>query len=325
MPDLALIAALVGGFVLLAVCGDFLVRGAVALGRRAGLSPLVAGIFIVGFGTSAPEMIVAVNAASSSYPNLALGNIVGSNIANILLVLAVPALIAPLHTGSWGQRPAWVAMALATAAWITILSTIGFNASVAGLFLVGLVGYSIFTLVSARTAISYGVDIGIATDEPKMPTRRAIGLTLIGIIGLPIGAHLIVEGGVGIARAFEVPEAIIGLTLLALGTSLPEIGAGIASALRQKTDVLIGNVLGSNIFNILGAGGLVAFFGQVQPAETFNNYDHWALGLSALILGAVIFLGLRIGRLAAVLLLLIYALYLFGLVNGWNIRSFVGV
>ncbi|MEM9667653.1 MAG: calcium/sodium antiporter [Pseudomonadota bacterium] len=326
MPETNLIVALVGGLVLLAVSGDLLVNGSVALGRRFGLSPLVAGIFIVGFGTSAPEMIVALDAARSGYPNLALGNIVGSNIANVLLVLSIPALIAPIKSGNWGQGTAWVAMALATVGWITFLSTSGLSSSVAGLFLIALIGYAIFTLVAARTASNAGVDTGVETsDRLSMGLGRAAGFTLVGIIGLPLGAQLIVDSGVEIAQFYGVPQTLIGLTLLAVGTSLPEIGAGVASALRAKTDVLIGNVLGSNIFNILGAGGLISFFGPLRAPETFQSYDHWVMAGAALILGTLIFFRLQLGRLFAITMLLVYAVYIYGLVNDWNIRAAIGV
>ncbi|MEO1475978.1 MAG: calcium/sodium antiporter [Pseudomonadota bacterium] len=325
MPELSLIVSLLGGLILLAISGDLLVNGAVGLGRRLGLSPLVAGIFIVGFGTSAPEMIVVLDAAQSGYPNLALGNIVGSNIANVLLVLALPALITPIVPGSWGQGTAWTAMAIATAVWITFLSTMGLNASVAGLFLIALIGYAIFTFVSAGAAKAAGIDTGVeAGNESSIGLTRAIAFTIVGIIGLPLGAQLIVDGGVEIAQFYGVPQEFIGLTLLAVGTSLPEIGAGIASAIRSKTDVLIGNVLGSNVFNILGAGGLISFFGPLTASPSFNNYDHWAMAGAALILGIFIFLRLRIGRLMGVALLLLYGVYIYGLVNGWNIRAAFG-
>ncbi|MEM8635160.1 MAG: calcium/sodium antiporter [Pseudomonadota bacterium] len=326
MPELSLIASLVGGLLVLGIAGDLLVNGAVSLGSRLGLSPLVAGIFIVGFGTSAPEMIVALDAAQSGYPNLALGNIVGSNIANVLLVLALPAIIAPISTGNWGQGTAWTAMALATAAWIAFLSTMGLNASVAGLFLIALVGYAIFTFVAAKAATDAGIDTGVEASGPAPSgLARAVGFTLIGIVGLPLGAQLIVEGGVEIAQFYGVPQELIGLTLLAVGTSLPEIGAGVASALRAKTDVLVGNVLGSNIFNILGAGGLISFVGVSELAPSFENYDHWAMAAAAALLGILILFRLRIGRLSGVIMLLLYATYIYGLVNGWNIREMVGV
>ena len=323
MPDLILIVSFLGGLAIMAFAGDFLVNGAVTLGRKAGLSPLIAGIFIVGFGTSAPEIIVAFDAARSNYPSLALGNIVGSNIANVLLVLALPAIISPIRTGGWGQGRAFIAMALVTAAWIAIFSTSQLTAGLGTLFIMALVGYATYTFISARTAVKDGIDIGIDDTPPKIGPLLATGYILIGIVGLPIGANLIVDSGTDIASFYGIPQEIIGLTLIAVGTSLPEITAGIAAAIRAKTDVLVGNVIGSNIFNILGAGGVISFFGPIKGVEAFGNYDHWVLAGTALLIGIFIFTRANIGRLAGLVLLLIYSLYIYGLVNGWNILAFI--
>lgn len=326
MPDLSLIAALVGGLIIMALAGDFLVNGAVALARRMGVSPLLAGIFIVGFGTSAPEMLVSLDAAIEGRPGLALGNIVGSNIANVWLVLALPALIAPLAAGGFGQKRAMTAMLVATVLWISITAMMPLHAGVGFLFVLLLAGYSLYTFVSTRRAAKLGTDIGLITDvsETDISLSRALAYVPLGIGGLVLGAHLIVEGGVGLAEFYGVSQELIGLTLLAIGTSLPEIGAGIAAALRRKGDVLFGNVLGSNLFNILGAGGIVSFFGPVEVAPTFAQYDHWAMGAAALTVAAIIALRARIGRLTGALMLLVYAVYIYGLVNGFSILGLFG-
>lgn len=323
MPEPVLLVSLLGGLALMAFAGDFLVNGAVTLGRKAGLSPLIAGIFIVGFGTSAPEMIVAYDAASSNYPSLALGNIVGSNIANILLVIAIPALISPIVAGGWGQGRAFIAMAFVTAAWIAIFSVSELTAGLGTVFILALIGYAIYTFMSARFAVRDGIDIGMDDTPPKISQLRAIGYVLIGMIGLPIGANLIVDSGVEIAKFYSIPQEIIGLTLLAVGTSLPEIAAGIAAAVRAKTDVLVGNVLGSNIFNILGAGGVISFFGPIKAIEAFGHYDHWVMAAAALLIGIFIFARIKIGRFVGLIMLTIYAVYIYGLVNGWNIQALV--
>ena len=324
-----MIAALLGGLIVLAFAGDFLVNGAVSAARRLGISPLVAGIFIVGFGTSAPEMVVAVDAAIKGYPDIALGNIVGSNIANVFLVLGIPALISPIAMGGFGQKRTLVVMLIATAAWITIAALMPLNAMIGTIFLLGLVGYAAYTFISFSHAKARGVDVGVEPEEETISLPRTIAYTLVGIIGLPVGAHLIVEGGVGVARTFEVPEYIIGLTLIAIGTSLPEIGAGIAAALRGHASVIVGNVLGSNLFNILGAGGLVAIFAgmggeTLTLTRAFQAYDHWAMGAAAILAGIFILSGKSVSRLAGILLLLIYALYILGLTQGWDILALFG-
>lgn len=320
MPDLGLIAALIGGLVILTLAGDFLVSGAMDVARRIGVSPLVAGILIVGFGTSAPEMIVSLDAASSGTPGLALGNIVGSNIANIWLVLAAPALLLPLTARQFGLRRSFWFMLAVTALWISWTAYRPLT-PLFGVALIGLLAlYSFLMLWWTSDALKKNIDVGLEEGD-ELKTFTLIASLAVGIVGLPLGAHLIVEGGTGIARTYDVPEEIIGLTLLAIGTSLPELGAGLAAAFRKRGDVIIGNVIGSNIFNILGAGGIVALFGPTTLAPTFGQYDHWAMAAAALTLGLFIIPRSKITIFAALAMLLVYCIYLYGLVNGWNLSG----
>ena len=312
-------ASLVGGLILLTLAGDWLVSGALSAAKRAGVSPLVGGILIVGFGTSAPEMVVTVDAALAGTPGLALGNIVGSNIANIFLVLSVPALIAPIAVGVFGQRRAYTTVAIATVFWVAVTAMMPLTPLIGLIMLGGLAIYAGVTVAWTLHGAAKGIDVGVETDEPDMSTTAMLLAIAAGVIGLPLGAHLIVVGGVGVAREFDVPEEVIGLTLLAIGTSLPELGAGVAAALRKNGDVVIGNVLGSNVFNILAAGGLVSLFGPLALAPTFAQYDHWVLIASTLVFGTFIFARERISRLAAIAMLLSYILYIYGLISGWNI------
>lgn len=324
MSDLSLWVALLGGFVVLALAGDSLVRGALALANRLGVSPLVAGIVIVGFGTSAPELFVSLTAALDGSPGIALGNIVGSNIANVWLVMAIPALLVPLATTAPGLRQALGFALLATAGFIAVTLFQPLTLPVGLAFLVVLGLYLIALLKGVPAAGSVETNEAPRASEPQdLRGFHMLSLIFIGTLGLPVGAHLIVEGGVGIARAFNVSEYLIGLTLLAVGTSLPELGAGVAAALRQRADVVVGNVLGSNIFNLLGAGGIIALFGPMEVAQSFANYDYWALGLAILILALFILPRSRVSRLAAVAMLLLYAVYLYGLINGWNLLAAV--
>ena len=320
MPDIALIASLVGGLVVMAFAGDFLVNGAVELTRRLGVSPLTAGIFIVGFGTSAPEMMVSLDAALEGRAGLALGNIVGSNIANIFLVLGIPALIMPFTAGGHGQGRALIAMLIATAVWIGLTSVMPLTLVGGVLFLVILIGYCGLTFLHARKAVATGQDPGVLLEDlPQISLVRALAYVPLGIGGLVLGASLIIAGGVGIAEFYHVPQEWIGLTLLAIGTSLPEIGAAVAAAFRKQGEVAIGNVLGSNVFNILGAGGIISLFGPIEVAATFRQYDHWVMAFAALLVGGFILTKAHLGRLMGVLMLLIYAVYIYGLINGFNI------
>ncbi|MEQ8557732.1 MAG: calcium/sodium antiporter [Henriciella sp.] len=321
MPEAGLLAALIGGLVILALAGDFLVIGAVSLARRIGISPLVAGILIVGFGTSAPEMVVSLNASLRGDPGLALGNIVGSNIANVWLVLVAPALIMPLVVRQFGLRRSYWIMLAATAAWIGWTAYFPLTPLFGLGLLIGLIIYCLLMLWWTSDAVKKGIDVGLEDDDNPQGTFAMAASLLVGIIGLPLGAHLIVEGGVGIARQYDVPEEVIGLTILALGTSLPELGAGLAAAFRRHGEVIVGNVIGSNIFNLLGAGALVAMFGPTDLAPTFLRFDHWAMGAAAITLGLFVIPHGKITRLAALAIALVYCIYIYGLVNGWNITG----
>ena len=317
MPDPVLLASLIGGLVLLALGGDLLVRGAVRTSKALGASPLFAGIFIVALGTSLPEIIVSVNAAFSGSPGLAIGNIVGSSIANVFLVLALPALIFPVIAGGPGQIRALMATLLATFLWIGMTSIMPLTPLMGICFLLVLIGYVGLSLFAAARDEVAGKPTGAREHAAAGPPLwRALIYIPVGVAALVYASSLIVDGADGLARAFGVPEEYIGLTLLAVGTSLPEIGASLAAAFRQRGDVLVGNILGSNIFNILGAGGIVALSGPIEIAQLFHTYDHWVMAIAAILLAAFIFTRARIGRLLALLLLLLYTVYIFGLVNG---------
>ena len=324
MPDPILLISLFGGLLLMALAGDLLVRGALGLGRALGVSPLVAGVFIVGFGTSAPEMFISANAALNGNPGLAIGNIVGSNIANILMVAAIPALIFSYRSGGAGQGRALAMLLLATGIWIGMTAIMPLEPLMGLCFLLVLIGYTGLSIFAARHDEIAGRGSHHAdTVTPKPPVWRAIFYVPLGIAGLIYASSMIIAGGEGVARHFEVPEEWIGLTILALGTSLPEIGAGLAAAFRQRGDVVIGNVLGSNVFNLLGAGGIVALFGPFDVAPMFLRYDHWVMGTAALLFAMLILLRVKMGRLLGVALLLIYAAYIYGLVTGTNISALV--
>ncbi len=317
MPDPILIASLVGGLLLLALGGDLLVRGAVRAARAMGATPLIAGIFIVGFGTSVPEILVSVNAAFSGSPGLAVGNIVGSSIANVFLVLAIPALLFPVFAGGPGQGRALFATLLATALWIGMTAIMPLTPLMGICFLLVLIGYTGLSLFAARRDEVAGKPTGVREHAPEGPPLwRALIYVPVGIAALVYASMLIVTGADGLARAVGVPQEYIGLTLLAVGTSLPEIGASLAAAARKRGDVVVGNILGSNIINLLGAGGIVAMSGPIEIARLFHAYDYWVMGFAAIVLSILILTKAKIGRLLGLLLLLLYAIYIYGLVGG---------
>ncbi len=325
MDQIGLIAALIGGLVILLLAGDMLVSGAASLARKLSLSPLFTGILIVGFGTSVPELLVSLDAVLSGSPAMALGNIVGSNIANIWLVLAVPAVLVSVQAGGYGQRSAFLLLFAAVIVWIGVTAISPLTPLIGAGLLTGLFGYIALTGIHARGAKKQLADHQSAQlrayqGGPNHSVLVAV-FVLIGVLGLPLGASLVVEGGAGLARVFDVPEEFIGLTLLAVGTSLPELAAAVTAAVRKRAEIVIGAIIGSNLFNLLGAGGLVGMFGPVEIASGFVNYDHWAMGLAMLTLGLYIAPKSRISRLAGVSMLLLYLVYLYGLVSGWNITA----
>ncbi len=315
---LIFIAMLVAGLIVLVVAGDILVRGAAQVSLKLGVAPLVAAVVIVGFGTSAPEMLVAVQSALTGAPGLAYGNIVGSNIANVLLVLSLPVLIYPIHTRGAGVRRVTVVTALATAAWIGLTPVFGLSPLIGIGFLIALVVHVASTLMLTSPTDGPTAELTEELPEPSSSWVKMSAFILIGIVGLPFGAHLAIEGAVGIARAFDMSDELIGLTLLAVGTSLPELAAGVAAAFRKNSDAIIGNVVGSNLFNILGAGGLVALLGPFDLPEAFPVYDHWVLGASFAVVLIYVLSRKTFGWATALLMLAGYIAYVYGLWQGWT-------
>ncbi len=253
----------VAGLALLFFGGEALVRGSVALARRLGVSEIAVGVVLVGFGTSAPELLVSVESALLNYPNLALGNVLGSNIANILLIVGTTALVMPihLHAGA-GCRESIVVLAATIA--VVALSWLGSLELWQGvIMLIGLIAYLAMAWCKGSPA---GMGDGDQDEGEATPsTGGAACYALGGLALLILGADFLVEGAVDIARELGVDKTVIGLTVVAVGSSLPELAASVMAALRGRPSVAIGNVLGSNLFNLLGALGLVAV---IMPVDT---------------------------------------------------------
>lgn len=304
------------GFVFLLYSGDCIVRGALAAAHKTNIAPILVAIVIVGFGTSIPEFFISIEAASTGSFGLAHGNIVGSNIANILLVIAAPAIIFPVTTMAPRVLGMTMFMYFTTVAWVLVTMFWGLNPTIGAGFLAAL-------LVGLVLALSFGhidqtEDHFYERQLQSTPLWRMITLILIGIVGLPLGSHLLIEGGIGVAQSTGISEEVLGLTLLAIGTSLPELGAALAASIRRQSEVAIGNILGSNIFNILGAGGAVALFGQQSLSAELHDYSHYVLLLSGLAFVFVVLIRRRVGLLTGGLFLGLYALYIVGLVQGWG-------
>jgi cation:H+ antiporter len=309
----------IAGLLLLLGGGDVLVRGAVDLARRGNLPPMFIGLTIVAFGTSAPELMTSLQATLSGLPSIAIGNVVGSNIANILLVLGLPALITPIACNGHGLWRTTLIMIAATVGVIIVsfTGTIGFVAG--ALFFMLLV---LFLVISTTKAVKGRgeqpalVDLE-ALEAPMLKLPTSVAFTIGGIVGLVLGAHLLVEGGAAIAANLGVPDAVIGLSLVAIGTSLPELATSISAALRRHADVLIGNVIGSNLFNLLAIIGITSMAHPITVAPHFLQLDMWVMLGSSAVLLPVIWKHGRISRLVGGLFLLAYIIYIGNLSNSW--------
>jgi cation:H+ antiporter len=292
------------GLVALFFGGEYLVRGASAIARKFNLSPMVIGLTIVGFGTSAPEMLVSVQAALAGQPAIAIGNVLGSNIANILLILGISAVIAPLLIP---VRKLWrdlAFMLLATAViWVMLLD--GQVTRLDGvLLLAGLVIFLIVAFVTGKSDDDQSI-------EGDIPQWKAWAMTLGGLVVLVIGARFLVDSATDIARTFGISEAIIGLTIVAVGTSLPELATSVIAAIRKQTEIAVGNIVGSNIFNIFGILGTTAVLAPIPAEARFAAIDMpWAMGTAVGLTILAFVLG-GLPRIAGVVLLAAYGGYLY--------------
>ena len=305
--DIAFIAI---GLIMLVFGGDALVRGAVGLSLKLGLSSLVVSLTVVAFGTSAPELIVGIEATILGSPGLVYGNVVGSNIANVLLVLGVPLLIAPIAMGQRGMRRNLVMMLAATVLFMAIAGGGGlyFWIGVAFLVLLGALVLDAYYW-AMRAPDSYDiseVDVDAATD----PNWKVALFVLGGIVLLPIGAKLLVDGSKSIALELGMSEAAVGLTIVAIGTSLPELATTVMAAIRRQTDVAVGNVVGSNLFNILAVMGGSALFGPLPTPAGFFDLDFWIMLAASLALAPFVFMKRTMTRGVGVIFLLAYLAYI---------------
>lgn len=303
--DLLMVA---GGLVLLIFAGDALVKGAVNLALRLGIPALVVSLTVVAFGTSAPELLVSVQAILDGAPGLALGNVVGSNTANVLMVLGVPALIAAMGTKAHDVRRDYAFMMGGTALFLVLAFVGGGLSGLDGLILlVALAAILVTTFVMSR-----GADVEVEGADEGFATWKIALYLLAGLIGLPLGANLLVSGATDIAKAFGVSDAVIGLTLVAIGTSLPELATTVMAAIRRHADVALGNVVGSNLFNLLAIMGVASLVGPV-PATGFA-VDFLVMVLASLLLLPFVLRLSDITRIWGVALVATYAAYL-----GWVI------
>lgn len=303
---------LIAGLILLVLAGDALVRGAVAAAQRFHIPPLIIGLTIVAFGTSAPELVVSIEAASKGAPGLAIGNVVGSNLTNILLVLGLPAVVAPIVLSSDGIRRSVVFMS-AMSLLMLAFAMDGFISRFEGVVLFALlVTYLVYSGVvasRARKANIVGLDLDELEDAP-LSTLKMVLFIIFGVIGLGLGGKLTTDGALGLARQFGVADTVVGLTIVALGTSLPELATSIAAAFRKQTGVVIGNIVGSNIFNILGILGITAMIIPLDVSPTILSFDIWVMLAATAALLPIAFLTRRVNRIEGAVMTLAYIAFI---------------
>lgn len=297
------------GLVILLLAGDALVKGAVNLSLRLGIPALIVSLTIVAFGTSAPELLVSLEAARMGKPGLALGNVVGSNIANILLVMGFPAILAVLRTSQCDCRKTYVFMLLSSVLFIALAFRGTFDA-LAGACLLG--GLGLVLADAFRDALRQRkseAEADVEGADPNMPWWQIIVFLVLGLVGLPLGADLLVDNASIIARQYGVSNAVIGLTLVAVGTSLPELATTVMAALRKQADVALGNVIGSNMFNLLAIIGITSLVAPIPVEHGFVSFDLWVMLGASLLLFPFVFFRRDVGRLSGIALSVLYAVY----------------
>ncbi len=300
MDYIYVVAGLIGLF----FGGEALVRGSVGIARRMAIPPLLIGLTVVGFGTSTPELLVSVQAALRGVPDIAVGNIVGSNIANILLITGLTCLVWPIRVSGATLRRDTAIMVLAAFALVPIFAMGEIGRLPGGLLVLALAGYLTWAYLKPGEATEEDAD----TSVPASMLASALWV-LGGLVILLFGARFLVDGSVSIARGFGVSEAFIGLTIVAVGTSLPELATSIIAAFRRQSEIAIGNIIGSNIFNVLGILGVTALIKPIPVADRFLTFDLPIMIAASLALTALLLTRPVIGRGVGLLVLAAYVTY----------------
>lgn len=294
----------VAGLIGLFFGGEALVRGSVGVARRMAIPPLLIGLTVVGFGTSTPELLVSVQAALGGVPDIAVGNIVGSNIANILLIVGLTSLVWPIRVSGGTLRRDTAVMVAAAIALVPIFAMGEIGRFPGAVLVLGLVGYLIWVYLQLDDAVDDDAD----TSVPSSMLISALWV-LGGFVVLMFGARFLVDGSVSIARGFGISEAFIGLTIVAVGTSLPELATSIIAAFRRQSEIAIGNIVGSNIFNVLGILGVTALIKPVPVADRFLTFDLPIMIAASLALTALLLTRPIIGRGIGLVVLIAYVTY----------------
>ena len=293
------------GLALLIFGAEIIIRGSISLGKKLKVSLFAIGVVIVAGGTSLPELASSINAVITNHSDLAVGAVIGSNIANLILVMAATSFLIPISNINQNQiNQAWINMGLAIILVFMSYFILSFN------YLYGILSICLLFLIMFMQIKQGSLDVSEVKEKGDYSLFISITFIVGGIILLIYGSDLFVESAINIANQLNIPEAIIGVSLVAFGTSLPELVVGMLSAIRRKVDFALGNVLGSNIYNVLGVLGVSSFFGNFSIPRVIGSVDlFFMLVVTVMILGFMIFLK-RIGRTYGSIGLLLYVGYI---------------
>lgn len=303
------------GLFLLGLGGDALVRGAVGIADSLRVSPLFTGLVLVGFGTSMPELVTSLDAVLRASPGIAVGNVIGSNLANILLILGLTAVITPIPADPKSFRRDAPMLALATIA-VLLFAQTGTFSRLSGALLVGLLSaYLLYTYRTERvrpdaSAELHALEGSLLIKTPARPVWFSVVLSAVGLGAILCGAHLLVTASIEVAQHFGIPDTVIGLTVVAVGTSLPELATSIVAAIKRETDIAFGNIIGSNLFNLLGILGATALVHPISIPHQVVAYDVWILAGATGLLLFFAFSNARVGRWEGLTFLLLYCGYI---------------
>ncbi len=308
---------LILGLVTLIVAGEFLVRGAVGIAKRFHISTLVIGMTVISFGTSAPELLVCLDAAMGGHPEIAIGNVVGSNIANIALVLGLTVLILPIVVDRNSKRIDLPMMLLATALFAVFALDGEIQRYEGAILFVILVAFTYWLIRNSRRKTkkemaAAAIDVNDDDEVAKVKDKPLLSILflLIGFTGLLFGADWLVHGAIDIATHFGMEERVIAVTVVAFGTSIPELITSGVAAIKGETDISIGNLIGSNVFNIMAVIGLTAIIRPIGVSSSIISSDMWWMIAIAVALIPLMILGRKIGRFKGTLLLGTYIAYI---------------
>ena len=301
---------LIIGLALLILGAELIIKGSVSFGKKLNVSLFAIGVVIVAGGTSLPELASSINAVVSDHADLAVGAVVGSNIANLILVMAATSFLIPISNINQNQiNQAWINICLALILISMSYFFISFN------FIFGIFAISFLFFIMFMQVKQGSLDLSEVEEKGDYNIIISIVFILLGITLLIIGSDLFIESAINFANQFSIPEAIIGVSLVAFGTSLPELVVGILSAFRRKVDFALGNVLGSNIYNVLGVLGVSSFFGNFKIPEVIGSEDLIFMLLVTVMILAFMFLSKRIGRIYGSVGLILYFGYIFYIYN----------